>query len=66
MLDAARERIRAQTGLSDALLDTHDDFVTAVFCLSQHQYDNRGYVIEKTSINPLIQTILATHSINYL
>jgi hypothetical protein len=66
ILNSAREFIRAQTGLTDPELDSHADFVIALYILCQHQYDIRSYVIEKDTLNPYITAVLAAHSVNYL
>lgn len=66
ILDSANSFIINETGLETTELDSFADIIMAVYVLCQHQYDNRSYVIEKSSINPLIQSILSLHSKNYL
>lgn len=66
ILIASKAFVKNYTGLSDENLDTSEDLTMAVFILASELYDNRTYTVDKTSVNPVIQTILNMHSVNLL
>ena len=65
-LTSAKAFISDYTGLSQTEIDTHENFVVAVFVLVQDMYDNRSYYVDKSHINRVIETILGMHSVNLL
>jgi uncharacterized phage protein (predicted DNA packaging) len=70
ILIASKAFVKNYTGLTDDSLnmsgDSSDDLSMAVFILASELYDNRSYTVDKTSVNPVIQTILNMHSVNLL
>lgn len=66
ILIASKAFVKNYTGLSDENLDSSEDLTMAVFILASELYDNRTYTVDKTSVNPVIQTILNMHSVNLL
>lgn len=65
-IDAAKAFIRSYTGLDDAAIDTHEDFVIVIYVLCQDMYDNRSYYVEKNNLNKVVETILGMHCTNLL
>lgn len=66
ILDSAREFVRSQTALTYEELDSHADIVILIYCLCQHQYDNRSFIIEKDNLNPMMKGIFMQYAKNYL
>lgn len=66
ILAASRSYIQSYTGLSTELLDTHEDLTIALMVLSNELYENRLYMVEGSSINRVVTTILNMHSTNLL
>lgn len=66
-IEAAKAYIRSYTGLDNASIDEHEDFVIVVYILTQDMYDNRSlYNDRKVSLNNTVETILGMHSVNLL
>lgn len=66
-IEAAKAFIRSYTGLDNASIDEHEDFVIVVYILTQDMYDNRSlYNDRKVSLNNTVETILGMHSVNLL
>ncbi len=65
-LASAKAFIADYTGLDIKEIDSHESFVVVVFVLVQDMYDNRGYYVDKSHINNVIETILGMHSVNLL
>lgn len=66
-IEAAKAFIRSYTGLDNASIDEHEDFVIVVYILAQDMYDNRSlYNDRKVSLNNTVETILGMHSVNLL
>jgi hypothetical protein len=66
IMKAAIAFVRNYTGLPEEKLDISDDLSLAVFILSAELYDNRVFTVDKSDINPVIQTILDMHSVKLL
>jgi N12 class adenine-specific DNA methylase len=66
ILVACKSFIRNYTGLSPEQVDLHEDLTIALYVLASDMYDNRQYVVEASHINPVIQSIMDSHSINLL
>lgn len=66
LIATSRAFIRSYTGLSNELIDTHEDFYIVVMVLCQDMYDNRTLYVEKNNLNKVVETILGMHSINLL
>jgi hypothetical protein len=66
LIDASKAFIRSYTGLDDAMIDTHEDFVIVVYILCQDMYDNRSMHVEKSNLNKVVDTILGMHCVNLL
>jgi N12 class adenine-specific DNA methylase len=66
ILITSKAFVKNYTGLSNENLNISEDLTMAVFILASELYDNRSYTVDKTSVNPVIQTILDMHSVNLL
>lgn len=66
ILAASRSYIQSYTGLTLEAMDTHEDLTIALMVLSNEMYENRVYMVEGSSINRVITTILNMHSTNLL
>jgi len=66
VMSAAGEFIEGYTGLSEKEIDSHEDFFIAYMALCQDMIDNRSYVVDKSNINKVVDSILGMHSINLL
>jgi hypothetical protein len=66
ILLACKSFIRNYTGLNPEQVDLHEDLTIALYVLASDMYDNRQYVVEASHINPVIQSIMDSHSINLL
>lgn len=63
---AAIEFIKGYTGLTDEEINEHED-ITIAFCVLVNEMSfNRDYTVNKSNINPCVQTILSMYSKNYL
>ena len=65
LLSSAISHIKSYTGLDAEQLDSHSEFVVAVYMLVQDWFDNRTLYSEG-EISPTIKTILDMHSVNLL
>lgn len=65
-IEAAKAYIRSYTGLDNASIDEHEDFVIVVYVLTQDMYDNRSLYTDSKSLNNTVETILGMHSVNLL
>jgi uncharacterized phage protein (predicted DNA packaging) len=66
ILAASKSYIKNYTGLSLETMDLHEDLSIALMVLSNELYENRVYMVEGSSINRVITTILNMHSTNLL
>ena len=66
ILDAAKQFVLSQTNKDEDFLDTKADIVMLVYACCQHMYDNRCFIIERTNINPMVQTILEQYAENFI
>jgi uncharacterized phage protein (predicted DNA packaging) len=66
ILAASRSYIQSYTGLTLESLDLHEDITIALMILSNEMYENRVYMVEGTSVNKVVSTILNMHSTNLL
>ena len=66
LLTAAKSYIKSETGLTEEEIDSHADFVVAVYILCQDWYDNRTLYVDKGTISPTVDTILNMHSVNFI
>ena len=62
----AKAFIRGYTGLTDAQLEEHEDFVIVVFILCQDMYENRTLYVDNANLNKVVETILGMHRVNLL
>ena len=65
------DRLNGDAGFMDALLfseelDEHEDITIACLCLINDMYSERDYKVDRTNLNPTVETILSMHSRNYL
>ena len=63
---AAIAFIMSYTGLKREELDEHEDITIACLCLVNDMYSERDYKVDRTNLNPTVETILSMHSRNYL
>jgi uncharacterized phage protein (predicted DNA packaging) len=66
ILAGAKSYIKSYTGLDDATIDDYEDITIALFALCSEMYDNRRFIVEKNTVNPITQSIIDIHSINLL
>ena len=66
MLHAAKSYIESYTGLTSEQIDSHPDFVMAVYILCQDWYDNRTLYTDSENVSPTVQTILDMYSVNLI
>lgn len=66
-LDMAKKYVYSFTGLTIEVADTKEELCFAVLALVSDFYENRNSTVN-TNIkpNPIVESILAMHSINYL
>ena len=63
-LAVARSYVEDYTGLDD--LDVHSNLVIVVLILCQDMWDNRTRHVEKSTVNPTVESILNMHARNLL
>lgn len=66
LLSAAQSYIQSQTGLTPEKIDSHADFVVAVYMLVQDWFDNRTMYVDKGTVSPTVETILFMYSENLI
>lgn len=66
ILVACKSFIRNYTGLTPEQMELKEDLTIVLYVLASDMYDNRQYVVEASHVNPVIQSILDSHSINLL
>lgn len=66
LINISKAFIRSYTGLDDAAIDKHEDFVIVVYILCQDMYDNRRMYVDKNNMNKVVDTILGMHCTNLL
>jgi hypothetical protein len=66
ILEEARKFVISYTGLTVSECDEFEDICAAVFVLCQDIYDNRGFYVDKSYVNQVVQHILDMHSKNYI
>ena len=66
IIGAATAYMSKYTGLTAAQLDESEDFVVALFVLTQDMYDNRALYVDSSNVNLAVQSILDMHSVNLL
>lgn len=63
---SAKGFIRAYTGLTEEQMDEHEDLAIALLVLCADMYDNRQMAVQNDKVNPVIERVLAAHSVNLL
>lgn len=63
---SAKGFIRAYTGLTEEQMDEHEDLAIALLVLCADMYDNRQMAVQNDRVNPVIERVLAAHSVNLL
>lgn len=63
---SAKGFIRAYTGLTEEQMDEHEDLAIALLVLCADMYDNRQMTMQNDKVNPVIERVLAAHSVNLL
>ena len=66
LLTVAKDFISGYTGLSAAEIDTHKEFIIAVFVLCEDMYDNRTLYVDNENLNKVVDTILGMYAVNLL
>lgn len=66
IIGAATAYMCKYTGLTAEQIDQSEDFVIALFVLSQDMYDNRALYVDSSNVNLTVQSILDMHSVNLL
>ncbi len=66
ILSAANQYAASYTGLSDEDMEDYEDIPLAVLTLCADMYELRQYTVNGVSINPTVQQILGSHSVNLL
>lgn len=66
LISIATSFIKSYTGLDDAGIDKHPEFVIVVLILCQDMWDNRTLYVDGKDLNNTVQSILAMHSVNLL
>jgi uncharacterized phage protein (predicted DNA packaging) len=66
ILTASRAFVSSYTGLSADLMDSYEDISVAVMIIASDMYDVRTYTVDSVKINPVVETILSLHSVNFL
>lgn len=69
MLDAGKNFILSQTGLTEAECDEKEDLTLALLMLCSDFYDNRTYSLETgkiASVNPAVDAIISQYCMNIL
>lgn len=66
LLEVAKAFTKSYTGVTDAGLDEHTDFVIVVLILVQDMWDNRTMYVDTQNLNFAVKTILDLHSVNLL
>lgn len=65
-LQAAKSFIKGYTGLTDELIDTHEDITVALLVLISDMYDNRQYTVNNDKVNVVAKSILNMYCTNLL
>jgi len=65
-LEAAKNLVVSETGLSLSDLDKYPDMTLAVMAITQDLYDNRSVYVDKSNVSETISTILGLYRINLL
>ena len=68
----AVEYVKSYTGIqgtdevddNDRRLDDYEDITYAVLAIISFMYDNRTMTVDKSSVNPMVNSILDLHSFN--
>lgn len=63
---AAVSFILNQTGLTEDEAEKYEDLSAALLVLIYDMYMNRTYAVDKSAVNPIVQSILSEHSRNLL
>lgn len=63
---AAISFILNQTGLTEDEAEKYEDLSAALLVLIYDMYMNRTYAVDKSAVNPIVQSILSEHSRNLL
>ena len=66
ILIGSKAYIKSYTGLDLNKMDEKEDLSIVLFILCSELYDNRQYTVDKSNVNPIVQSILDMHSINLL
>lgn len=66
ILEGAKSRVRAYTGLSDEELDIHEDITIALLVICNEMFENRVYSADSSKANILISSILDSYAQNLL
>ena len=67
LIPSAKAYIKDYTGLTDELLDEHEDITYACMVLINDMFTQRDYTLSShRQLSPTVKTILSMHSLNHL
>ena len=66
MRRAAVEYMKSYTGMSEAEIDSHEEFYPVFMVLVQDMYDNRSMYVNNANVNKVVDSILGMHRTNLL
>ncbi len=66
ILIASKAYIKNYTGLTDEQMKEKEDLTLVAYVLCSEMFENRQYTVDKITVNPIIQSILDMHCINFL
>ena len=66
ILEGAKSRVRAYTGLCDEELDIHEDITIDLLVICNEMFENRVYSADSSKANILISSILDSYAQNLL
>ena len=52
--------------MTEEQMDEHEDLAIALLVLCADMYDNRQMAVQNDKVNPVIERVLAAHSVNLL
>lgn len=63
---AAVAYIQERYGVDAQYMNGHQDIAIAVLALTRDLFDNRSMTVERTTLNPVVTSILAAHDFNLI
>lgn len=66
IMAASKQFILSYMGLTEEKADLYEDLSIAYLVLCAEMYDNRRFTVDNEKLSPIVNQILASHSVNYL